>query len=72
MLLTTDFIASIHGYNRNGRKVFEIRGYDIAEKAFTGEANVNGFGNLPSGMYYYWIDRNDGTTAESGFFVLNR
>lgn len=59
-------------YNRNGQKVFEIRGYDNAEKAFIGEANVNGFGNLPSGTYYYWIDRNDGTTAESGFFVLNR
>ncbi|MCH7512591.1 MAG: gliding motility-associated C-terminal domain-containing protein [Bacteroidetes bacterium] len=72
MLLTTDFIASIHGYNRNGRKVFEIRGYDIAEKAFTGEASVNGFGKLLSGMYYYWIDRNDGTAAESGFFVLSR
>ncbi len=59
-------------YDRNGRKVYEISGYDNAEKSFFGESNVNGFGKLPSGTYYYWIDRNDGTTAESGFFVLNR
>jgi gliding motility-associated-like protein len=59
-------------YNRQGAKVFEIIGYDNVNNVFIGESNVNQFGILPSGTYYYWLDRGDGSKTTSGFFVLNR
>ena len=52
--------------------VFETTGYNNVNNAFIGESNTNQFGILPSGTYYYWVDRGDGSNATSGFFVLNR
>ncbi len=59
-------------YDKQGNLVFETHGYNNVNNAFFGESNTNQFGILPSGTYYYWVDRGDGSNATSGFFVLNR
>jgi gliding motility-associated-like protein len=57
--------------NRNGVKVFEITGYDNADRKFEGRSNVNGQLQQP-GTYFYQIQYvKDGKgTTKNGWFVL--
>jgi len=59
-------------FNRWGDKVFEIRGYDNAQKVFTGDSNVGGNSELPPGTYFYTIDKGDGSPAMNGYLSLRR
>jgi len=58
--------------NRWGDIVFEISHYDNDAAKFTGVANKNGSGELPSGTYYYNIVLGDGSKPLTGFFTLRR
>jgi gliding motility-associated-like protein len=57
--------------NRNGVKVFEVTGYDNADRKFEGRSNVNGQLQQP-GTYFYQIQYvKDGKgTTKNGWFVL--
>ncbi len=59
-------------YSKDGNRVFEISGYDNVKKVFDGKSNTVQLGNLPSGTYYYLIDRGEGIEIIKGFFVLTR
>lgn len=62
-------------FNRWGHKVYEIQGYNNADKAFDGVANngsVIGKDLLPAGTYYYIIDYGDGKESVKGFLTLVR
>lgn len=59
-------------FNRWGDKVFEIKGYDNDEKVFRGEGNLGGNDELPSGTYFYKIDKGDGSASVSGYLSLKR
>ena len=61
-------------YNRWGNLVYEVTGYNNADKAWTGEANVSTLGDstVPDGTYFYVIDLGDGTPARTGYVVLVR
>jgi gliding motility-associated-like protein len=41
--------------NRNGSKVYEVKGYDNQSKRFDGHSNING-ALLPVGTYFYLIE----------------
>jgi len=57
--------------NRNGRVVYEAKGYDNAAKAFDGHSNKNGKMQLP-GTYFYQLDYtvNGAVKHKTGFIVL--
>ena len=62
-------------FNRAGVLVYEIDGYDNAEKSFKGlgEKGAYAIGNdLPNGTYFYVIDKGDGSKLISGFLELIR
>ena len=61
-------------YNRWGNLVYEITGYNNADKAWTGEANVSTLGDstVPDGTYFYVINLGDGTPPRTGYVVLVR
>ncbi len=61
-------------YNRWGNLVYEVTGYNNADKAWTGEANVSTLGDstAPDGTYFYVIDLGDGTPPRTGYVVLVR
>jgi gliding motility-associated-like protein len=62
-------------FNRYGVLVYEIDGYDNADKVFTGigENGVYSMGNqLPDGTYFYIIDKRDGSKPLTGFLELVR
>jgi gliding motility-associated-like protein len=59
-------------FNRWGDKVFEISGYDNAQKVFRGTSNVTGGNELPAGTYFYVVDRGDGSPPINGFISLKR
>ncbi len=56
-------------YDRAGVKVFEMNGYDNADKVFRGVANVAARGELATGSYYYTIQLT-GSKRESGFIYI--
>ncbi len=58
-------------FNRHGKKLYEISGYDNGEVRFEGESNLNSDFDLPEGTYYYVITE-DGEELSSGFFELLR
>jgi gliding motility-associated-like protein len=59
-------------YNKTGRKVFEIDGYNNLGRIFSGFSDNNGSEILPNGTYYYYIDKKDGSDPISGYFVLSK
>ncbi len=68
---------SVKIFNRWGNLVWEIKGYNNADKAWGGLATrgllVNENGEpLPAGTYFYVVDLGDGTKPLSGFVVLRR
>lgn len=68
--------------NRNGTKIFDVRGYDNGQALFTGRPQEQAFEGktffkdeyLPQGTYFYVLNYRDSETGESGrktgFFVL--
>jgi len=58
--------------NRWGEKVFEIEGYNNADKIFRGEGNLGSNKQLSDGTYYYVIDKRNGDKKINGYFVLSR
>ena len=64
-------------FSKLGNLVWTIDDYDNADPArrFEGVANKGSEGDLPNGTYYYFIDKKrtvEGSSKESGFFVLTR
>ena len=62
-------------FNRTGVLVYEIDGYNNADKSFKGlgENGVYPFGeDLPNGTYYYVIKKGDGSKPIAGFLELIR
>jgi len=59
-------------YSKKGSKVFEMSGYDNIKNVFDGKSNAVQFGNLPSGTYYYLVERAEGLDIVKGFFLLTR
>jgi len=64
---------SVKIYNRAGTLVYEARGYDNNNVRFDGESNrgINILGeNLPSGTYFYVIEKNDGSKPQNGYLEI--
>jgi hypothetical protein len=62
-------------YNRIGTLVFEMDGYDNDRFIFNGISNKGlsaGPRILPSGTYFYVVDKRDGSKPKSGFVELVR
>lgn len=62
-------------YNRNGDLVYEAPAYNNNEVVFRGEGNrgIYPLGReLPSGTYFYIINKNDGSKGETGYLELIR
>jgi gliding motility-associated-like protein len=57
-------------FNRWGDKVFEINNYDNDQKVFRGKSDANK--ELVAGMYFYLINKNDGSEPIDGFLSLKR
>lgn len=67
--------------NRNGTKIYEVKGYDNTQTIFQGKARLGGtfagktYGSqdyLPQGTYFYSLNYSDGKTKriKTGYFVL--
>jgi gliding motility-associated-like protein len=59
-------------FNRWGDKVYEQKGYNNTDKFFTGKNNVGGSQELPSGVYFYSINKGDGSEEITGYLSLKR
>lgn len=61
-------------YNRWGNIVYEVDGYDNADRVWRGNANVSSFGDneVPDGTYFYIIDLGEGDPPRTGYVVVNR
>jgi hypothetical protein len=62
-------------FNRQGTIVYQAKGYDNRDVAFSGFSNegVSLLGTeLPGGTYFYIIDKGDGSTPRSGYLELVR
>lgn len=57
-------------FNRWGDRVFEISGYDNDQNVFKGESNVGNQAKLPSGTYFYSIDKGDGSKKQTGYVEI--
>jgi large repetitive protein len=60
-------------FNRAGTLVYEANGYNNTEVFFDGESNrgVSPLGNhLPSGTYFYVVDKNDGSKPLAGYLEI--
>ena len=57
-------------FNRWGDKVFELTGYDNDQSVFTGENNLSGQKKLATGIYFYKIDLNNGSSTVTGYLNL--
>ena len=61
-------------FNRWGNKVYEVNGYNNADRVWRGNANVSSFGDneVPDGTYFYIIDLGDGSKPRTGYVIVNR
>ncbi|MEN8249449.1 MAG: gliding motility-associated C-terminal domain-containing protein [Bacteroidota bacterium] len=59
-------------YDVLGRLVYSTEDYDNINNPFIGIGNINGFGELPSGTYYYVIDVGSIRKNGKGYFVMKR
>lgn len=57
-------------FNRWGDRVFEMNGYDNAQKSFNGTSNLNGNNKLSPGTFFYSIELGDGSKKKTGYLVL--
>ena len=60
-------------FNRWGNLVFEIKGYDNQERAWS-SYSTRGLvsGDVPDGTYFYLIDLGNGKKPYSGYVIVNR
>ncbi len=64
---------SVSIFNRAGAKVYEINSYDNVSSRFEGSSNVGTSElSLPTGTYFYVIDKGDGSDLIQGFLELVR
>lgn len=56
-------------FDRQGVKVFEMKGYNNTDRVFRGNSNVGSRGVLPTGSYYYTIKLTS-SKREAGFVYL--
>lgn len=61
---------SVQIFNRWGKKVYEVTGYDNSSIRFEGKSNVNGSVDLTEGTYYYIIELP--SQRLTGFLFLRR
>jgi hypothetical protein len=62
-------------FNRQGTIVYQAKGYDNRDVAFSGISNegISLLGTeLPAGTYFYIIDKGDGSTPRTGYLELVR
>jgi gliding motility-associated-like protein len=59
-------------YNRDGILVYETDQYDNFENRFEGTSNVGSSKLLPSGTYFYIVDRGNGSDLVNGYVELVR
>ncbi|MFT7238917.1 MAG: gliding motility-associated-like protein, partial [Cyclobacteriaceae bacterium] len=59
-------------YNRDGLLVYETDQYDNFENRFEGNSNVGSSKLLPSGTYFYIVDRGNGSDVVKGYVELVR
>ncbi|MEQ9304658.1 MAG: gliding motility-associated C-terminal domain-containing protein, partial [Marinoscillum sp.] len=60
-------------YNRDGALVWETDSYDNIGVRFDGTGNVGRQGlKLPTGTYFYFIDKGDGSPKVQGYLELVR
>ncbi len=66
---------SVYIFNRWGNEVFNIKGYDNADKAWFGENEGKlslSESDVPDGTYFYLIDLGDGGSPVSGYVIIKR
>lgn len=56
-------------FNRQGKKVFSMSGYNNTDRVFRGSDNVGTGELLPTGNYFYTVNL-DGSKRESGFVYI--
>ncbi|WP_176214806.1 gliding motility-associated C-terminal domain-containing protein [Reichenbachiella faecimaris] len=56
-------------FNRQGKMVFSMLGYNNLDRVFRGDANVGNGELLPTGNYFYTVNL-DGSKRESGFVYI--
>ncbi|MFT6866837.1 MAG: gliding motility-associated-like protein, partial [Cyclobacteriaceae bacterium] len=60
-------------FNRDGTSVYEIKSYDNFDRRFDGISNVGKSGmKLPTGTYFYIIEKGDGSDPIQGYLELVR
>jgi gliding motility-associated-like protein len=60
-------------FNRDGTRVFEMDGYNNLDRRFEGFSNIGaGTRQLPTGTYFYVIDKGDGSEFINGYLELVR
>jgi gliding motility-associated-like protein len=59
-------------FNRDGVRVFEIDSYDNRDRRFNGTGNLGRNQVLPTGTYFYIIDKGDGSAPMQGYVELVR
>ena len=59
-------------FTRDGVRIYEVDNYNNTDRRFDGTSNVGGSRNLPSGTYFYVIDKGDGSQAVQGYLELVR
>jgi gliding motility-associated-like protein len=57
-------------FNRWGDRVFEMTGYNNAERNFRGESNISGTSKLPAGTYFYTIHLGNGSGKKTGYLMI--
>ena len=66
---------TIQIFNRWGNKIFEMKGYNNKDRAWSSESSIGlilGDTNVPDGTYFYIIDLQDGQKPRSGYMIVNR
>jgi gliding motility-associated-like protein len=62
-------------YNRSGQLIYQATGYDNEQVKFTGIGNRGIYlagKEIPSGTYFYIIDKNNGSAPQTGYLELMR
>ncbi len=56
-------------YDRYGKLVYQIQGYDNNEKVWNGQSSRHSC-NVPNGTYYYFLDMGDGSKPIAGYVEI--
>ncbi|MEQ9439569.1 MAG: tandem-95 repeat protein, partial [Cyclobacteriaceae bacterium] len=66
---------SVQIFNRWGNKIFEVQGYNNADRAWSSESSIGlvlGASEVPDGTYFYIIDLGNGEKPLKGFITVHR